>query len=246
MGCRLGWQRIFGFIPMILQRNQVIAGRPDTDIRKLLRKLRRLEFTRGFVAEILGCSLEEANQVVRALEKDGYLSRIGRNEGHEFFQTTLNGNQLAGANLRPITRVTAERILDGFMQRVEAVNSNPDYLARVTGVIVFGSFLSQNEELGDVDVGIQLEWKPSDDDTFRERAEARRKLAQAQGRQFRNVSDWATWPDTEVRLVLKSGARQLSIHDFSELPRLPAFRCRILLGNKRVLAKSLPNVDFIK
>ena len=51
------------------------------------------------------------------------------------------------------------------MQRVEAVNSNPDYLAKVTGVIVFGSFLSQSEELGDVDVGIQLEWKPSDDDT---------------------------------------------------------------------------------
>jgi len=231
---------------MILRSSQVIAGIPAKDIRRLLRQVRRLEFTCGFVAEVLGCSLDEAKRVVSGLEKGGYLSRTGLYEGHEFYETTLNGNQLAGASLRPISRATAEKILDGFMQRVRAVNSNPDYLAEVTGVIVFGSFLSQGEELGDVDVGIQLEWKPSDAETFKQRAEARRKLAQEQSRQFRNVTDWAIWPNTEVRLFLKSRTRQLSIHDFRELKRLPPFRCRILFGQRRALGKLLPNASFIR
>ena len=125
------------------------------------------------------------------------------------------------------------------MQRVGAVNSNPDYLETITGVIVFGSFLSPSEELGDVDVGIELERKPVSDQTFMHLAEARRKLAQERGRRFRNLTEWVTWPTTGIWLLLKSRARQLSIHDLRELKRLPPFRCKILLGERQTLAKSL-------
>ena len=80
------------------------------------------------------------------------------------------------------------------MQRVRAVNADLDYLETITGVIVFGSFLSASEELGDVDVGIQLERKVMGDEVFMQRAEARRKLAQERGRRFRNLTEWVTWP----------------------------------------------------
>src|SRR5207249_86866 len=174
------------------------------------------------------------------------LSRTGRHEGHNLYETTLKGNQLAAANLRPISRATAENTLQAFMQRVGTVNSNPDYLETITGVIVFGSFLSPSEELGDVDVGIELERKPLADEVFMQLAEARRKLAQERGRRFRNLSEWVTWPTTEIWLFLKSRTRQLSIHDFRELKRLPPFQCRILLGKRRALAKSLPNAAFLE
>ena len=190
--------------------------------------------------------MDEAKQVLSALEREGYLSRAGRHEGHDLYETTLKGNQLAGANLRPISRATAERTLRAFMQRVGAVNSNCDYLETITGVIVFGSFLSPSEELGDVDVGIEIERKPMGDEVFMQLAEARRQLAQERGRRFRNLSEWVTWPTTEMWLFLKSRARQLSIHDFRELKRLPPFRCKILLGERRALAKSLPNAAFIE
>jgi hypothetical protein len=39
-----------------------------------------------------------------------------------------------------------------------------------------------------------------------------------------------TWPSREIWLFLKSRARQLSIHDFRELQRLPPFRCKILFA----------------
>ncbi len=205
-----------------------------------------LRFACGCARYVLRCSKEEAEKVVSALEEDGYLSRAGRHEGQELYETTLKGNQLAGATLRPISRATAERTLEAFMQRVRAVNSDPDYLETITGVIVFGSFLSPKEDLGDVVVGIQLERKPMSEEVFMQLAEARRTLAQGRGRRFRNLSDWATWPTREIWVFLKSRARQLSIHDFRELRRLPPFRCRILLGDRRTVAKSLSNAQCVE
>ena len=231
---------------MILRPDQVIVGRPAKDIRKFMREIVHLHVSCEYAQHILGCPKEEARQVMSTLEKVGYLSRAGRHEGHDLYETTLNGNQLAGANLRPISRTTAEKTLQAFMQRIRAVNSDPDYLETITGVIVFGSFLSASEELGDVDVGIQLERKAMGDEVFMQRAEARRKLAQERGRQFRNLSEWVTWPSREIWLFLKSRARQLSIHDFRELQRLPPFRCKILFGERRALVKSLPNAQFVE
>ena len=223
----------------------MIAGRSAKDIRKFLREILHLQFACGYARDVLRCSMDEAAKVLSALEESGYLSRAGRHDGQELYETTLKGNQLAGANLRPISRTTAERTLAAFMQRIRAVNSNPDYLETVTGVIVFGSFLSPNEDLGDVDVGIQLERKPMSQEVFALLAEARRTLAQERGRQFRNLSEWATWPTREIWVFLKSRARQLSIHDFRELQRLPPFRCKILFGERRALVKSLPNAQFV-
>jgi hypothetical protein len=230
---------------MILRPQQVIAGRPAKDIRRFLREVFHLQVSCGYAQHILGCPKEETKQVMRALEKEGYLSRAGRHEGHDLYETTLKGNQLAGANLRPISRTTAEKTLQAFMQRVRAVNADPDYLETITGVIVFGSFLSASEELGDVDVGIQLERKGMGDEVFMQRAEARRQLAQQRGRRFRNLTEWVTWPSREIWLFLKSRARQLSIHDFRELQRLPPFRCKILFGERRALVKALPNAQFV-
>ena len=84
------------------------------------------------------------------------------------------------------------------------------------------------------------------DEVFMQRAEARRKLAQERGRRFRNLSEWVTWPSREIWLFLKSRARQLSIHDFRELQRLPPFRCKILFGERQALVKSLPNARFVE
>ena len=118
--------------PMILRPGQMIAGRPAKDIRKLLREIHHLQVSLAYIRDVLRCSMDEAKQVLSALEREGYLSRAGRHEGHDLYETTLKGNQLAGANLRPISRATAERTLRAFMQRVGAVNSNPDYLETIT------------------------------------------------------------------------------------------------------------------
>jgi hypothetical protein len=231
---------------MILRADQVIAGRPAKEIRKFLREIHDLQASCGYARDVLGCSMDEAKKLVGILERDGYLSKAGQYQGHQLYETTVKGNQLAGANLRPISRVTAERTLQAFMHRVRAANANSDYLETITAVVVFGSFLSKTADLGDVDVGIQLERKPMSQEVFMRLAEARRQLALKGGKRFRNISHWATWPTQEIWQFLKSGARQLSIHDFRELRRLPPFSCRILLGDRQGLLKSLPNAHFVE
>ena len=68
---------------MILRPDQVIVGRPAKDIRKFLREILHLQVSCGYAQHILGCPKEEAKQVMSALEKEGYLSRAGRHEGHD-------------------------------------------------------------------------------------------------------------------------------------------------------------------
>jgi hypothetical protein len=55
-----------------------------------------------------------------------------------------------------------------------------------------------------------------------------------------------TWPSREVWVFLKSRARQLSIHDFGELQRLPPFLCKVFFGERQALVKSLPNARFVE
>jgi hypothetical protein len=231
---------------MILRRDQNIAGRPAADIRKLLREMVHQRAACSYVRDALGCSIEEAKRLVSALQEDGFLARAGEWEREQLYETTVKGNQLASANLRPISRATGEKTLQGFMQRVHAVNADPDYLETITGVIVFGSFISPRPKLGDVDVGIRLERKPMDDGLFMQLAEAWRKLAEERGKRFRNISEWATWPVQEIWVYLKSRARQLSIYDFRGLRNLPPFTCKLLLGEKRSLARSLVNARFVE
>src|SRR3989441_10994172 len=72
--------------PMILRPGQVIAGRPAKDIRKLLREIRHLQVSCAYARHVLRCSAEEATQIVSALQREGYLSRAGRDEGHDLYE----------------------------------------------------------------------------------------------------------------------------------------------------------------
>ena len=83
---------------MILRPDQAIAGRPAKDIRNFLREILHLQVSCGYARHVLGCPKEEAKQVMTALEKEGYLCRAGRHEGHDLYATTLKGNQLNRAS----------------------------------------------------------------------------------------------------------------------------------------------------
>jgi predicted nucleotidyltransferase len=43
-----------------------------------------------------------------------------------------------------------------LLERIELLNGDPHFLARVEKAVVFGSYLSRVDRLGDVDVAIRL------------------------------------------------------------------------------------------
>src|SRR5262245_26411604 len=110
-----------------------------------------------------------------------------------------------------ILRKAAERKLAEFMGRVAAVNEDPKFVYRVARVVVFGSYLTNAETLGEIDLAI--EFAPRERDPTRDealRAECYRRRTQA----FRNVMDEAYWPLEEVRQYLHT--RFLNLHDIEK------------------------------
>ncbi|MGD0693299.1 MAG: hypothetical protein ABSB82_00430 [Terriglobia bacterium] len=236
--------RVISVTVMIIRKDQSVCGYPIADIRKLLRAIGWLDVSPKFFEQLLGLSPKQAERLASRLEKGGYICKVGK-DGQTLYRTTLDGNRLAGATTRTISRKVAERNLKEFMRRVDAVNSNPDYMYTVTGVMLFGSMLTDRDKVGDIDLALQLQRKPFDDETYTRAAAERVRVAIERGRWFTNIVDRAFWPIIEIKVFLKSKMRGLSVHDLEELQHLPAFDCKVLLGSTNEFAALLPQAKFV-
>src|SRR6202021_1172998 len=93
--------------------------------------------------------------------------------------------------------------------------------------------------LGDVDVAVYLQPKVDEDAALLEWEMARRRVAEAKGRNFYGVFEWAVWPTHEIFLQLKARSTGLSLHDFCEVGKLPDVRYRVLLGDPQLIAAKI-------
>jgi hypothetical protein len=107
--------------------------------------------------EYLNLSDSKAAQVIRSLIREGYVVRNGKVDGEIVFEFTDRGSLFVRASgARRVARTTADRTLLDFMARVKEVNGDPSFLYEVTDVIVFGSYLRDVGNLGDLDVVVRL------------------------------------------------------------------------------------------
>lgn len=225
---------------MRIVSDQLIAGYPALEVRDFVKRYR---FT-GFFTEAAEFDLalrpKTAAVFLNKMVKLGFIRGTGRSNNRRSFEVTSNGQVLANASAaRPIHRRTAERVLAQFLERVHRVNSTQAYAYRVETVVLFGSMLTDTERLGDVDVAIRLEPKVIDENAQERRCVARRIAAEAKGRNFYGVLDWAMWPMQEILLQLKARSTSLSLHDISEVEKMPNVRYRVLLGDSEKVAGML-------
>src|SRR5258707_10240147 len=92
-----------------------------------------------------------------------------------------------------IHRTKADKFLADFLRSVAEVNSHPDLLHWVTEVRVFGSYLTNGDDLSEIDLAIKRKRRP------------------ASG----FFSD--AYPERLVARLLKGGSRYISLHDVAEL-----------------------------
>jgi predicted nucleotidyltransferase len=208
---------------MRIDPRSTIAGQPSLAVRELLRRGRTGEWGAPYVQAVLDIGPDEAERVLTALRNQGFIEPGISNAGEQLYRLTVRGRALAGASAgKPIQRSTAERLLREFLDRVDLVNSDPHYLFRVEHVVVFGSYLSGANDLGDVDVAIHMERKELDWDTHVTLEDKRIAEARAAGRTFRSYEEEVAWPETEVYRFLKSRSEGLSIHDLRSDARIIA------------------------
>jgi hypothetical protein len=225
---------------MRIQPGEMIAGQAALAVRKLMKYGRAFGPTTSgnsisTIAEVLGTDLSQARQIFQELCREGYIEPVP--EHHRFDKpdrwfTTIKGNVLAHASTRkPITRKTAERLVEEFLARVREINAG-DYAYRVRRVIVFGSFLSDSPDLGDVDLSIELVDPYRGSDERKAAHEARIEAALQAGRRFGDYYQRLFWPKQEGWLKLKHRSPSLSLHnEEQEQVRSRAIPSRIIFDS---------------
>jgi hypothetical protein len=110
----------------------------------------------------------------------------------------------------------AEQKVKEFLERVEYLNEFALFIYRVERALVFGSYLSSAELLGDVDIAINLVPKIDDPQAFHELKDMRIEAAHCEGVRFRNTTHRAYWPRLDALRYLKSRSTVISLHEIDD------------------------------
>ena len=170
-------------------------GKISADMRRLYKKSGEWINSGLNVHPLIGVNLipdqaTAARALVEQLLKDGMIEVNGQffDSQQVAYQITTKRNAMLAARIARLKRAKAEKLLADFLQCVEEVNAHPDLLHWVTEVRVFGSYLTNSDDLDEIGLEIKKERRP------------------ASG----CFSD--TYPERLVALLLKGGSRYISLH----------------------------------
>lgn len=218
---------------MRIAKDDQVCGVPAPAARKLMRAFRRGELSTDDVAYVLEVDGPAASGVLTALAAEDFVRPSGMphlpEDGH-WWAVTTRGNALAQASFgKPITRVTAERLLAGAIERAGVYNRDARHLLAVAELFVFGSFLDpEASTLGDLDLAVSMVFRETDGHRCTERTLA---YARASGRSFPDFVDQLYWPQTELIRILKNRSTAINITTEDLTALTDTFRCVYRVGD---------------
>jgi hypothetical protein len=106
------------------------------------------------------------------------------------------------------------------LERVAAINADPELMDWVTEVRVFGSYLTDSDDLGDLDLALRYELRPVDDKDF---SDAIRAFAAKHGKRHLSWHDQLSLPERVVEHRIKGRSPYISMHSIRELERNSSF-----------------------
>ncbi len=174
---------------------------------------------RPFTLESLECKLhvtpEQGRTIIKWMVDQGNIESHRISSGLQGWQTTLTGKRFSLATARKaIRRATADRLLNQLVSRIKHVRRSRQFVKKVTKAFVFGSYLSSEPFLNDLDIAIQLDWKNQNPAVIAEAVRRHYVKAELAGRQFKIDVERRVWPDAQVKLFLKGRSPSISLHDW--------------------------------
>jgi hypothetical protein len=209
---------------MRIESSEQIEGIPLARIRSMFRRA-GLEstFTLDFVGQQLELTKQHAQRLVAGLRTAGLIEPVRAEfpSGGRQWSLTDEGVRLRCATAaKPLHRATTEDLLAKLLERIELLNADDHFLARVSRAIVFGSYLQSIERLSDVDVAIELVPRCGDRHRLMAANDERVREEQAGGRQFSNLVDQLFWWQREAMLFLRNRKRGLSLQTYGNIRRV--------------------------
>lgn len=211
---------------MRINSKEILFGQPILKIREVVRhaineklwgnsKLEAIDK----VAKILKQPSSVAKVLVQQMIQEEYLTfnKIKFNDiiYYKLLDTEKSYPLATTRANPPIKREKATRLLNELIERARAINKDSELLYFVESLKVFGSYLSDHDILGDLDVGFKLARK-HDGETYMQLNMARIRQAKINGRRFNNYVEEIFWSRTEVIRMLKAKQKGLSLHDEDE------------------------------
>jgi DNA-binding MarR family transcriptional regulator len=200
-----------------VRREQSVGGQPIKRVRDFLRKVGIHEISTGFVASEFNLRPQGANLLVRELISHGYLEVREKLNGERrvWYRLGPEARRLINSKfLKRISRDQARLLIRQFLERVQEVNCREELTHIVTEVRVFGSYLEDVQDLGDVDLAVDLQPRQDDGAAWVERCLAR---AEQSGRRFSNYLQELYYSRGEVLGILKAKNPYISLHDIKQL-----------------------------
>ena len=201
---------------MRLDPQSTIGGKPALQVRKFLQKISDApSWDSALVQAEFSLNEGEARTLIHAFRQAGLIQRV-RAKCKAAWTVSQSGQSFAIAKAaRPITRKTAEIALEQFMERVQKVNHEDYFLAKVTRIILFGSILQPDvDKLGDVDIAIQLEAKQQSVEIHRQQNARRVAECERNGQRIIGMLKRSFWWQIETFRFLKGRNRSISLHDY--------------------------------
>lgn len=214
---------------MRLDKNELIAGVPVRAVRDFLRRLRSGHWSKEAIEEDLRLPPDHADALIKELVARGLLEA----ETHRGLGPAIWYKSGPAADrfvmvrfLKPISKEKARKVLDGFLERVRALNANDEFLYVVKRAWVFGSYIDKSMvDCADVDVAFEV--VPRVPMSRAQLVDASLERARASGKQHPNFLAKLFFAEFEVRSFLKGRDRYLSLHDKDDLDAIGARRNQV-------------------
>lgn len=201
---------------MRIKRNERIAGVPVLKIRDFFNRLNSADgntFSQDRLCDLFHLSCEEGAQLIKELQDRRFIEET---EGG--YSLTLHGAALSIARcVPPINKEKADSLLADFMYRVREVNESDEYLYRVSGVWLFGSYIDDNAtDYGDIDIAVELSRKIEDPSEHMRLNQEAVMEASERGKRFSTIFDQLDYTRRLVLLKLKNRNQYISLHTTSD------------------------------
>jgi len=147
---------------------------------------------------------------------------------------------------RLLKRTKAQEKLQALLARVKELNGNAYYLYTVSRLGVYGSYLTNKNLLGDLDVCLILAPREKNEAQHMKFHQGRIKRAFAEGHRLSSLSDELWYPIGECYKFLKNRSLKLNLADFEAIETLDCSVEWIYISNGEDIAPSNPNPEFLE
>jgi hypothetical protein len=202
---------------MRINPQDTIAGLPVLTVRRFFRQSISGFWGRAHVARRLNISEAQAEHIIQEFLMLELIKPAGIFEGEACWSCTAKAVTLASTSARrTMSRKAADRLIREVLERAVYVNRSGSFLYCVSKVLLFGSALTDTEEISDIDLAVALVPCEANEARFAALCEQRIREAHSQQRKFATYLDPLRWSQNEVLLFLKDRSAAIRMHSIDD------------------------------